>query len=422
MTHAHRGRDTTLCLFCQFVNLSNGCGNGLERRHPEQSSLPSGQTLQGEPSHSVCDSWRSHGTNSEGPAGSHEKSIVRVSHPHEVRVNPMGRPDGLLVIHPGALGDVLLALPSLRIIRERYPGRGLALLASGGVGNLFKEAGEVSQAFRLEGRFGSALFGGEQLLTSQRGEWLGRCDRVIGFLSDPGGVLRATSNRFLIAHVTLKSPFDGELQAIHQSARFIEIVEQAVPTKVRLVPPLRVAHSRRAEARGILRSMGVKVPIDGLVVVHPGSGSPHKCADSRLYAGVITWALDHGSQAVMIEGPADGEAVSAVTGLLSQRQVPILKHDDLSIMAAVLAQASLFVGNDSGVTHLAASVGTPTVALFGPTDPARWAPIGPAVQVLQGGPCDCRPDWSCVQACGTRPCLRIDLPTLITVCQRTVRT
>jgi ADP-heptose:LPS heptosyltransferase len=104
--------------------------------------------------------------------------------------------------------------------------------------------------------------------------------------------------------------------------------------------------------------------------------------------------------------------------LLSQRPIPILKQDDLNILAAVLAQATLFVGNDSGVTHLAASVGTPTVALFGPTDPGRWAPIGPAVQVLQGGPCGCRPDWSRVQACETRPCLRIDVATLLSVCQR----
>ena len=334
----------------------------------------------------------------------------------------MDRSDILLVIHPGALGDVLLSLPSLRIIRERFPGRGLALLASGGVGDLLKQAGEVSQVFCLEGRFGGDLFSGEHVLTSQWREWLGRCDRVIGFLSDPGGTLRATLERFPIPHVTLRSPADGKLQAIHQSGRFIEIVDQAVPAHVGLVSPLRIPHNRRAEALEILQRMGVKVPNDGLVAVHPGSGSPYKCADPRLYAGVIKWAWDRGSQAVIIEGPADGKAVSAVTGLLSQGEVPILKNDDLNILAAVLAQASLFVGNDSGVTHLAASVGTPTVALFGPTDPTRWAPIGPAVQVLQGSPCGCRTDWSRVQACGTRSCLRIDLPTVLSICQPTVRT
>jgi ADP-heptose:LPS heptosyltransferase len=55
--------------------------------------------------------------------------------------------------------------------------------------------------------------------------------------------------------------------------------------------------------------------------------------------------------------------------------------DDLYELARWLAQARLFVGNDSGITHLAAAVGTPVLALFGPTDPAVWAPRGPHVQV-----------------------------------------
>lgn len=334
----------------------------------------------------------------------------------------MDAPNLLLVIHPGALGDILLALPSLRVMRARFPQHDLVLVSRAEVGELLKRAGEVSQALSLEGRFGSALFGGEDILAFQNEGWLGRCDRVIGFLSDAEGRLRATLDQLSLDHITLQSPFDHELKAVHQSARFIEIVERQGPAQVRLDPPLHIPHDRRMEALEILRRLGVKVSNDGLVAIHPGSGSSYKCADPRLYGSVINWAWDRGSQVVIIEGPADEGAVSAVTRLLSQREVPILKPNDLNILAAVLAQASLFVGNDSGVTHLAASVGTPTVALFGPTDPTRWAPIGPFAQVLQGGPCGCRMDWSCVQACLARSCLRVEFPALLSVCQRTVRT
>ena len=52
-------------------------------------------------------------------------------------------------------------------------------------------------------------------------------------------------------------------------------------------------------------------------------------------------------------------------------------------LACWLARASLYIGNDSGITHLAAAVGTPTLALFGPTDPAVWAPRGPNVRVAK---------------------------------------
>jgi heptosyltransferase III len=55
----------------------------------------------------------------------------------------------------------------------------------------------------------------------------------------------------------------------------------------------------------------------------------------------------------------------------------------LRTLAATLARASVYVGNDSGVTHLAAAAGTPAVAIFGPTDPAQWSPLGRAVRVLR---------------------------------------
>jgi ADP-heptose:LPS heptosyltransferase len=53
------------------------------------------------------------------------------------------------------------------------------------------------------------------------------------------------------------------------------------------------------------------------------------------------------------------------------------------VLGAVLAHAGLYVGNDSGVSHLAAAWGAPVLALFGPTDPAQWAPVGPRVKVLR---------------------------------------
>jgi ADP-heptose:LPS heptosyltransferase len=70
-------------------------------------------------------------------------------------------------------------------------------------------------------------------------------------------------------------------------------------------------------------------------------------------------------------GPEDPELAGAVV------------IEDLYQLACHLAQASLYVGNDSGITHLAAAVGTPVLALFGPTDPAVWAPRGEHVRVAR---------------------------------------
>jgi heptosyltransferase-2 len=113
----------------------------------------------------------------------------------------------------------------------------------------------------------------------------------------------------------------------------------------------------------------------GFLAVHPGSGSPSKnwplmrfLDAARRLSGASPWLL--------VAGPAE-EALVAPRGSILAREWP------LRVLAAVLARAGLFLGNDAGVSHLAAAAGAPTLALFGPTDPALWAPVGPRVLTLR---------------------------------------
>ena len=93
----------------------------------------------------------------------------------------------------------------------------------------------------------------------------------------------------------------------------------------------------------------------------------------------------------------------------------ILKGLDILTVAGVLAQARLFVGQDSGVTHMAGLMGVPTIALFGPTDPARWAPCGAHVIVIRGAPCLCQ-SWGDVSRCEEKPCLAMPQDHLVALC------
>src|SRR5262249_55624769 len=82
---------------------------------------------------------------------------------------------------------------------------------------------------------------------------------------------------------------------------------------------------------------------------------------------------------LLVEGPADAASVAPLTGLPGAL---LARGLEPRLLAAVLARASAYVGNDSGVTHLAAAWGAPTLALFGPTLPGVWAPLG-RVRVLR---------------------------------------
>jgi len=115
------------------------------------------------------------------------------------------------------------------------------------------------------------------------------------------------------------------------------------------------------------------------VIIHPGSGGRHK-----------NWPLDR-FVSVAKALQADGHAITWSAGPAEEKgSLPeigdCLQEESLVAVAQTLAGARLYLGNDSGITHLAAAVGCPTIAIFGPTDPKIWAPQGEHVTVAQGNP------------------------------------
>ncbi|MGH7205637.1 MAG: glycosyltransferase family 9 protein [Nitrospiraceae bacterium] len=156
-----------------------------------------------------------------------------------------------------------------------------------------------------------------------------------------------------------------------------------------------------------------------IVIVHPGSGSRHKCCAPTLLARVVSWLQANDAYPLVLGGPAD-DALVARLCKACEKPPPVLQQVDLLSVAGVLAHGDLFIGHDSGLTHLAAALHLPTVALFGPTDPRRWAPRGSHVTVLTGEGCRCQ-GWDAVQACFDQPCLQIPVERLIQACGRGLR-
>jgi heptosyltransferase-2 len=141
-------------------------------------------------------------------------------------------------------------------------------------------------------------------------------------------------------------------------------------------PPLRATHPERAQADVWAERLPPR-----FLAVHPGSGSPAKNWPASRFAEAVR-ALSPGRGWLLVSGPADADAAGALAGEpggVHARELPP------RLLGALLSRAGLFLGNDSGVTHLAAAFGAPTLALFGPTDPAQWAPAGATVLRAPGG-------------------------------------
>ena len=126
----------------------------------------------------------------------------------------------VVVIHPGGLGDVLLSLRALAVLRAHLPCHEIVLLAGSSVGDLLVQCGVIDHTWAIESDQLSVLFSeGAQLSASQR-DVFRRCDLVVGWLNDPTGALRRTLQNFGIPRVILESP--SVAQGRHQSERFIQ--------------------------------------------------------------------------------------------------------------------------------------------------------------------------------------------------------
>jgi ADP-heptose:LPS heptosyltransferase len=132
-------------------------------------------------------------------------------------------------------------------------------------------------------------------------------------------------------------------------------------------------HFTDAERRGA-EALAEALP-PAFLAVHPGSGSPGKNWPLDRFAEAAR-RLSPGRPWLLVLGPAEDEVRPPLGAVVARSW-------GLRALGATLAHAGLFLGNDSGVSHLAAACGTRTLALFGPTDPSQWAPVGPFVATLR---------------------------------------
>jgi ADP-heptose:LPS heptosyltransferase len=286
----------------------------------------------------------------------------------------MGR---TVVLHPGALGDVLLAIPALRALRAQAPDDELVLVAQPRIGRLLASLAIVDRSLAFDTLGLETLFADDapperlrQLLAGARVvSWFGSGDA--GFTRR----LRALARQAVVASTV---PSDGSTVWPH----LVASVGPRAPVDARaeawraaiVVPRAMVADGRHA-----LAGAGW----DGtrpLVMLHPGAGGAAKrwAVDGFAEAGAaVVDAL--GADVVVHDGPADHDAVA---GLRARLRVPasVLVDPPLEVLAGAMRHAALWIGNDSGVTHLAAAVGTPTLALFIAAHVA-WRPWARPVRV-----------------------------------------
>ncbi len=260
------------------------------------------------------------------------------------------------------------------------------------------------------------LFAGSVPASTELGRWLNECDCAVAWINDEGGTLATVLRCCGVREMMIQSPFSHELQAMHQGDRFLETIGETVGDGL-LDGQMQIPSHLVERGQVDLERMGI--PFDRpIALIHPGSGSRRKCVNPKVLALATEQFQREGMRAFILEGPADRESVAGLSNLVPT--VPVIAGGDLSIVACLLARSVLYIGNDSGMTHLAALLAVPTIALFGPTDPERWAPRGSHVTVLRGAFCACSSRES-VAACSGKPCFAISTGMIVAAGKKIAR-
>jgi hypothetical protein len=283
-----------------------------------------------------------------------------------------------LVVHPGALGDVLLAGPALAHLRAL--GFRTTLAVASPLVTLFAERGFADRARDLESLALHRLF--VDLPDPGALDPVARFDAVVCWLGAGDPAFRA--NLAALGRPTVvarAAPPSGSGR--HASRHLVETLAPLGPLPS-VLPSARlgVAGAGRAGAGAWLAARGIG-PGEA-VVLQPGAGSIAKVWPG--FAALARRLRDAAFPLVALAGPADGSVVEALLATGAVAEDRLARDWPLPEVAALLSLARGAVGNDSGPTHLAAAVGCPTVAIFGPTDPGVWAPVGSHVRVVADRP------------------------------------
>ncbi len=308
----------------------------------------------------------------------------------------------ILIIRPGAIGDALLSFPVLKALREHYAGAHITLVSSVQVLPLALAFGVADEAKDYQDIQWSQLFSSNGAPALQ--ELLQQIELAICWLRDPGGMVERNLKMNGIKRLIIapgRPPEGARVHIVEYLAQTALQYPQSGSNKRRCVCQFHTTpHAPSQETfyiglpnKSIDFALGTdsvfsEDPARDYVAIHPGSGGPQKCWPVNHFAAVIERLWQQNRPVLLLAGPADTERARDLINLVATPPRPemfkILTNALLLEVARHLQPCRCYLGNDSGITHLAAMLGVPTVALFGPSDPAVWEPVGPCTKVLYG--------------------------------------
>lgn len=299
----------------------------------------------------------------------------------------------ILIIRPGAIGDVLLTFPVLQGLRARYSSPHLTFVSNASVLPLAQASGLVDEVSDYQDRLWSELFSTKGIRTPALKDRLQTMDMAICWLRDAEGIIERNLRAVGIRQIIIAP---GRLP-VGERVHVVEYLAKTVGVEADISKYMHLTLWEMKGTAGDLKGHPLlstppsplqkqKKQNDESIAIHPGSGGAQKCWPIESFASVIERLWERSHPVLLLAGPADTERLAYLQRRLAAPPATdlfrVVFNAPLLEVARQLQQCRGYLGNDSGITHLAAMLGVPTVAIFGPSDPVIWRPVGDRVRVI----------------------------------------
>lgn len=284
-----------------------------------------------------------------------------------------------LIMHSGGIGDLLLALPAMRSFRAVFRRATAELMGQPERLSLIRFDLKAQSIHAIDRAGMAYLYLKDAALPDGLGSFFAEFKAILVFGKSSLDLLSKNLKKAGAGRVIPVPSFPTRDAAVHVADALLQTLREENITGEPLDRPLALPEEAEVGAQEFFARNGIGGN-EKFLAIHPGSGSRKKNWAIKHFLSLAEWAKQR-SQILLILGPAEkevkeiGEAFKRFQPIVAD-QLPLLQ------LAGILKKSSAYLGNDSGITHLAGALGVATVALFGPTDPAIWGPRGPKVKII----------------------------------------
>ncbi|HEX8489529.1 MAG TPA: glycosyltransferase family 9 protein, partial [Chthoniobacterales bacterium] len=277
----------------------------------------------------------------------------------------------ILIIRGGAIGDFVLTLPAIKLLRDRFPQAHIEILGYPHIAALAEKRFYADAIRSLESGLLAGFFAKDSELSADWANYFASFDLILSYLFDPDQIFETNLKRAGVEnYLAGPSKLDNSGHAALQLARPLERLNLHLSEPAaRLFP----SDGDRALAASFGKAH---------LVLHPGSGSETKNWPIENWLKLGDFLLSAGRNLLVLVGEADEERAHTLASSWKGTPVQFVKNLPLTQLAALL-EDTFFIGHDSGISHIAAAAGARCILLFGWTDPAIWAPANDNVTVLR---------------------------------------